>query len=227
MYKLMETFMKYFTLILLLISSSIFADKLPAGAIQLIGPEGVQNLVNEVNPDKELSWIFKDGVLTASKEHIVTTMAVNNFKAHIEFKVVNNLNKKKNKTRGNNGNSGVYIQQRYEIQILNSYKYKDDYQHYDCASIYKFKKPDHIVCKPEGEWQTYDIEFHAAKWQGNKKIANARLTLIHNGVKVHDNVELPNKTGHGKAESPKPLPLRLQYHSNPVQFRNVWIKEIK
>ncbi|EDM25379.1 putative large multi-functional protein [Lentisphaera araneosa HTCC2155] len=219
--------MKLFLSLSLFIASFSFASEKPEGAIQLIGPEGIKNLVNEQNPDQKLSWTFKDGVATAAKEHIVTSMPVNNFKAHVEFKVVNNPNKKKNKTRGNNGNSGVYIQQRYEIQILNSFGHDDDYQKYDCASIYKFKKPDHIVCKPEGEWQTYDIEFYAAKWQGKKKIANARLTLIHNGVKVHDNVELPNKTGHGKKESPEPLPLRLQYHSNPVQFRNVWIKEIK
>ncbi|WDE99464.1 DUF1080 domain-containing protein [Lentisphaera profundi] len=215
---------KYFLLFSLGLSTLLANDK-PQDAIQFIGPDGVSNLVNENEPNKDLSWAFKEGVLTVGKGHVVTSMPVNNFKAHIEFKV--NSRPNKNNKRANDGNSGIYIQQRYEVQILNSHGHDDDYQKDDCASIYKFKKPDHIVCKPAGEWQSYDIEFHGAKWDGDKKIANARLTLIHNGVKVHDNVEIPNKTGHGKKESPEVLPLRLQSHSNPVQFRNFWLQEIK
>jgi hypothetical protein len=219
--------MKLFLSLIFLVASLSCASSKPEDAMQLIGPEGTQNLVNEKNPDQKLTWSFSDGVLTVGEGHIVTSMPVNNFKAHIEFKVVNGPKKKKSKGRGNDGNSGVYIQQRYEVQILDSHGHDDDYQKYDCASIYKFKKPDQIVCKPAGEWQSYDIEFHGAKWQGDKKIANARLTLIHNGVKVHDNVEIPNKTGHGKKETPEAFPLRLQDHGNPVQFRNFWLKEIK
>ena len=99
--------------------------------------------------------------------------------------------------------------------------------HIGCASIYKFKKPDKIVCKPVGEWQSYDIEFQAAKWSNGEKIANATLTLYHNGVLVHNKVEIPDKTGNGKKETPEALPLRLQDHGNAVQFRNFWILEVK
>ncbi|MDD7983941.1 DUF1080 domain-containing protein [Lentisphaera marina] len=219
--------MKFITTFLLLIATCTFASEKPEGAIQLIGPSGTKDLVNETNPKEALTWKFDNGVLTVGKGHIVTNFPVTNFKAHLEFKVINGPKKKKSKGRGNDGNSGVYIQQRYEIQILDSHGHDDDYQKYDCASIYKFKKPDQIVCKPVGEWQSYDIEFHAAQWDGDKKTANARLTLIHNGVKVHDNVEIPNKTGHGKKETPEAFPLRLQDHGNPVQFRNVWIQELK
>lgn len=221
--------MRIFTCLIILLFSNLVASEKPADAIRLIGPNGVNNLVNELKPDDKLSWSFENGVLTVGEGHIVTSMPVENFKAHIEFKVINSpkKKKKKNKKRTNDGNSGVYIQQRYEIQILDSYGHDKDYQHYDCASIYKFKKPDQIVCKPVGEWQSYDIEFHAAKWDGKKKIANARITLIHNGVKVHDNVEIPNKTGNGKTETPEALPLRLQDHGNAVEFRNFWLQEIK
>ena len=221
--------MRFIFCILLFLKIIINASEKPEDAIQFIGPDGVSNLVNEVNPKEKLSWSFKDGVLTVGEGHIVTAMPVNNFKAHIEFKVINSpkKKKKKNNKRTNDGNSGVYIQQRYEIQILDSYGHDKDYQHYDCASIYKFKKPDKIVCKPVGEWQSYDIEFSAAKWKDGKKVANATLTLVHNGVMVHDKVEIPNKTGNGKKETPEALPLRLQDHGNAVQFRNFWLKEVK
>ena len=195
----------------------------PEGAIHFISDKGVQKMVNERKPEEPLYWPVSNGVLTATKGHIVTAMPVKNFKAHIEFNVNNNPEN----PPGNNGNSGVYIQQRYEIQILNSHGKNDNYSHSDCASLYRFKKPDKIVCKPAGEWQSYDIEFHAAKWKDGKKIANARITLYHNGALVHDNVELPNSTGRGKAETPEALPLRLQHHGNAVKFRNFWLKEIK
>lgn len=221
--------MRFIFCILLFLTILINASEKPEGAIQFIGSDGVSNLVNEVNPKEKLNWSFKDGALTVGEGHIVTAMPVNNFKAHIEFKVINSpkKKKKKNNKRTNDGNSGVYIQQRYEIQILDSYGHDKDYQHYDCASIYKFKKPDKIVCKPVGEWQSYDIEFSAAKWKDGKKVANATLTLVHNGVMVHDKVEIPNKTGNGKKETPEALPLRLQDHGNAVQFRNFWLKEVK
>lgn len=207
-----------------IISLSLRADSSPPeGAIHFISDKGVQKMVNEKNPEQALTWVFSKGVLTATKGHIVTAMPVKSFKAHIEFNVNNNPEN----PPGNNGNSGVYIQQRYEIQILNSHGKNENYSHSDCASLYKFKKPDTIVCKPAGEWQSYDIEFHAAKWKDGKKTANARVTVYHNGVLVHDNVELPGSTGHGKAETPEALPLRLQHHGNAVKFRNFWLKEIK
>lgn len=219
--------MKLFLSLSLIFVSILTASEKPTDAIQLIGQDGTVDLVNEKNPEGPLGWVFKDGVLTVGKGHIITKSPVTNFKAHLEFKVINKPKKKKKNKRTNDGNSGVYIQQRYEIQILDSHGHDDDYQNYDCASIYKFKKPDQIACKPAGEWQSYDIEFHAAKWDGDKKVANARLTLIHNGVKVHDNVEIPDKTGNGKKETPQAFPLRLQDHGNPVQFRNFWLQEIK
>ena len=222
----MTKILKSFALLLIALSvgcqSSSINTTPPEGAIKFITNDGVQKMVNERNPDQPLIWGFSEGVLTATKGHIITAMPVKNFKAHIEFNVNNNPEN----PPGNDGNSGVYIQQRYEVQILNSYG-REKYTHSDCGSLYKFKTPDKIVCKPAGEWQSYDIEFHSAQWKDDKKIANARITLYHNGVLVHDNVELPNSTGHGKAESPEALPLRLQHHGNAVQFRNFWLKEIK
>jgi|GEM_PF-3188692 len=193
----------------------------PDGAIQLIGPEGISHLIAEKGGG-ELPWPFKDGVLAVAPESrtsAITDFPLGDFKAHLEFRVF-----EKEGVSGNNGNSGVYIQQSYEIQILNSFERKDKYTYTDCASIYKFKMPDELVCKPAGEWQSYDIDFKAARWDADKKIANAVLSLIHNGVLVHDKVELLAQTGRGRVEAPGLRPLRLQNHGNPVEFRNFWIK---
>jgi len=74
-----------------------------------------------------------------------------------------------------------------------------------------------------GEWQSYTIAFRQPRWNGDKKTENARISVVHNGVVVHDNVDVPRKTGHGQKEAPGPGPLRLQHHGNPVVFRNIWL----
>jgi hypothetical protein len=123
------------------------------------------------------------------------------------------------------GNSGIYIQQRYELQILDSYGLEP--KNNECGAVYTFKAPDKNVCKKPGEWQTYDILFHAARYEDKdgkpEKVQNARITVFQNGVLIHDNVEVPRKTGAGQPEGPKPLPILLQEHGNEVSFRNVWI----
>lgn len=169
---------------------------------------------------------FDQGVLTMSErggDHLITPKTYTDFVMHVEF----NVNHNPDHPRGNDGNSGVYIQQRYEVQILNSHGVsRKDYRKTDAGSLYKFKTPDKLVSKPAGQWQAYDIVFRAARFEGDKKTKDARITVYHNGVLIHDDVVLPNKTGAGKPEGPNALPIRLQGHSNPVKFRNVWIKEL-
>jgi hypothetical protein len=119
-------------------------------------------------------------------------------------------------------NSGVYLQSRYEVQILDSFAQEPLLD--GCGSFYRFRKPDVNLCLPPLVWQTYDVAFTAPRWASdNTKLANARASVWHNGVQIQNDVELENKTGAGKPEEPMPLPTYLQDHGNPVRFRNVWI----
>tara|TARA_R110002049_G_scaffold4601_6_gene32844 strand:+ start:17850 stop:19316 length:1467 start_codon:yes stop_codon:yes gene_type:complete len=120
------------------------------------------------------------------------------------------------------GNSGVYLQSRYECQVLDSFA--QDRLINGCGAIYTFRKPELNMCFPPLVWQTYDIRFTAPRWASDgSKIRNAHITSWLNGVKVQDDVEVPNKTGHGQEEEPLLLPTKLQNHKDPVRFRNVWL----
>jgi len=121
------------------------------------------------------------------------------------------------------GNSGVYVQGRYELQVLDSFGLKGEDN--ECGGIYQIAQPRLNMCYPPLSWQTYDIEFRAPKFETDgKKSSNARITIRHNGVLIHDDLELPRGTPGGVSdERPEPGPLYLQDHGNPVVFRNIWV----
>lgn len=125
------------------------------------------------------------------------------------------------------GNSGCYAQGRYEVQILDSFGATGE--HNECGGIYSVKKPDVNMCFPPLSWQTYDIDFTAAKFDAaGKKTADARMTVQHNGVLIHNDVTIPNATRSSiLEEGPEPGPIYLQDHGNPVRYRNIWIQERK
>ena len=178
-------------------------------------PEGAIILFDGTNTDKWLkAKTTPEGCLIAGT---TTRDKFADFQLHVEFM----HQWKPGDTRGKSGNSGVYLQQRYEIQIINSHGRKP--WKGGCGAIYQFKAPDTNQAKPPNQWQSYDITFHAPRWDGKKKIKDARITVVHNGVKVHDDVEVPRKTGHGRKEEPSPGPIHLQHHGAKVVFRNIWI----
>jgi len=121
------------------------------------------------------------------------------------------------------GNSGLYYQGRYETQMLDSFglEGKDN----ECGGIYSIKDPDVNMCLPPLTWQTYDADFTAARFdKDGKKITNARVTVRHNGVLIHEDVELPRiTTAAPNQESADAGPIYLQDHGNPVRYRNIWV----
>lgn len=119
------------------------------------------------------------------------------------------------------GNSGVYLQRRYEVQILESFALEGIEN--ECGAIYRQRRPDINMALPPLVWQTYDIFLVPAVFSSTgEKIQGAELTVIHNGLPVHYHTLITAKTGAGREEGPEPLPLLLQDHGDPVVFRNIW-----
>jgi 3-keto-disaccharide hydrolase len=143
-----------------------------------------------------------------------------NFALHVEF-----LLPFKPLGRGQDrGNSGVYFQDRYELQVLDSFGLKGENN--ECGGIYTKAKPAVNMCFPPLVWQTYDIDFEAAKFAADgKKTRNAVVTVKQNGILIHDKFEINGSTGGGKPEAATPGPIQLQGHGNPVFYRNIWVVE--
>ena len=128
------------------------------------------------------------------------------------------------KSRGQGrGNSGVYVQSRYELQVLDSFGL--DGKNNECGGFYSIAEPSVNMCYPPLSWQTYDIDFTAARFDENgNKVKNARVTVRHNGVAIHDDLELPHDTPGRNKEGAGPDALFLQDHGNPLAFRNIWVQ---
>jgi Domain of Unknown Function (DUF1080) len=182
--------------------------KPPAGAIVLFAGKSAEAFTNGKMTD--------DGLLVAG---CTSKQKFGDCKVHLEFRLPY-MPEDRGQARGN---SGIYLQGRYEVQMLDSFGLEG--KNNECGGIYETRDPDVNMCFPPLAWQTYDIDYTAAKFDdAGKKTANARITVKHNGVTVHDNVELPKTTrASPKKEGPEPGPIYLQDHGNPVRFRNIWI----
>ena len=129
------------------------------------------------------------------------------------------------------GNSGVFLMDTYEVQVLDCYE-NQTYADGKAAAIYGQYPPLVNACRKPGEWQTYDIVFHRPRFDADGKLLEpARMTVFHNGILVHDNDVLTGPTAH-KARPPYKahadrLPISLQDHGNPVRYRNIWIRDLE
>lgn len=128
------------------------------------------------------------------------------------------------------GNSGVFLMGRYEIQVLDCYN-NLTYPDGTTAAIYGQYPPLVNACRKPGEWQTYDIIWEAPRFEGDRLVRPAIITVLHNGVVVHHHTELLGATGHRNLPTYTPHPpvgpLRLQDHGDPVRYRNIWIRPLK
>jgi 3-keto-disaccharide hydrolase len=173
-------------------------------------------------------WTIRDGYVEVApgSGDIATNDKFGDVQLHIEW-ATPAVVKGEGQERGN---SGVFLMERYEVQVLDSYDNKT-YYHGQAASIYKQHAPLVNASRRPGEWQAYDIVFHAPKFdEQGKVIDRARVTVFHNGVLVQNNVEIYGNTFNDRpalyiAHSSQE-PLRLQDHGNPMRFRNIWIRRL-
>jgi len=187
------------------------------------------NLSQWVDKDgKEPQWEVKEEIVTVVKGAgaIKTKAGFGSVQLHIEWRTPSEI---EGAGQGR-GNSGIFFQDNYEVQVLDSYNNRT-YSNGQAGSIYKQHIPLVNASRPPSEWQTYDIIFKAPSFDANGKLIKAAyLTVIHNGVLVQDHVEVKGSTVYeGQPEYQahnEKMPLQLQEHSNPVSYRNIWIREL-
>jgi len=200
--------------------------KPPEGAVVLFNGKNFNQWKhpNKKEGEDKVKWELVDGAMRVKPRtgSIITRKQFTDVKLHIEFRTPFMPDK-----RGQGrGNSGVYLQGRYEVQILDSYGLEG--RDNECGGIYKVDRPLVNMCAPPTQWQTYDITFRAPRFDSaGKSISKPTLTVVHNGVKVHDKTAVGGSTTAslgGKASEPGPI--YLQDHGNPVEFRNIWLVEL-
>ena len=203
----------------------------PSDAIVLFDGNDLSKWESVKKPGEPAPWKMCEGYFETVKDsgYIRTKKKFGSCQLHIEFatpeKVIGS-------SQGR-GNSGVFLMEMYEIQVLDSYN-NPTYADGQCAALYGQAVPLVNACRKPGEWQSYDIIFHRPTFKNGKVDRKTRFTVFHNSVLVHDNVELQGGTGwmgphavtdyvsHGDKGA-----LSLQDHGNPVRFRNIWIRELK
>jgi hypothetical protein len=167
------------------------------------------------------AWKIEDGILhvVPGTGDIMSKERYTDFYLHLEFRCPD-MPKATGQAKGN---SGVFLQGRYEIQVLDSHGLNIPGTG-DCGAVYHQFAPLVNACKPALEWQSYDVFFRAPR--ADEK-SGPRLTVLHNGRLIHNNIELPGVTGAAIDENiSEPGPLLLQDHSDLVCYRNIWIEEL-
>jgi lysophospholipase L1-like esterase len=199
------------------------AAPVPSDAIVLFGGKDLSAWSNGEN------WRVADGVATVGKGDVRTKQGFGDCQLHVEFRTAADTQGKGQQR----SNSGVFFQDKYEIQILDSFQDGTDqpvtYFDGQCGALYKQQPPAVNACRKPGEWQTYDILFTRPRFKADGSLAKpGRISVLHNGVAIHSDTVIkgdtffhapPSYTAH-----PDALPIRLQDHGNPVQFRSIWVR---
>jgi hypothetical protein len=199
----------------------------PSDATVLLGPGSDGSAWQMSDGGGALTWPLKDGELQSAKGMIETKAQFTDFQLHVEFATPKDV---KGEGQGR-GNSGVFLLGQFEVQVLDSYQNKT-YPDGQAAAMYGQYPPLVNASRGPGEWQTYDIIFTAPRFDNGGKLEKpAVVTVIHNGVVVHNATAYQGPTEHKiiKPYLPETAkgPIRLQDHGNPVHFRNIWIRPLK
>lgn len=173
-------------------------------------------------------WKLEDGSVEAGSGSLVTREAFGDCQLHLEWMAPT----APSGHLMNRGNSGVFLMGQYEIQIFDSHRSHAEHIYPDgqAAAIYGETPPLVNACRAPGEWQSYDIIFTAPVFDGDKLVKPAAVTMLHNGVLVHQNRQIMGPIAHLRIAPYRPhepeLPLSLQGHGSPVRFRNIWIRRL-
>lgn len=198
------------------------------GAVSIQAPADAKILFDGTNLDAWTGseWLVKEGIMIASPKDIRTKDEFRDFQMHIEWRIP-----KDRKVDGQTGgNSGIFIMGKYEVQVLACYENKT-YPDGQAGGMYGQFPPLVNASQPKGEWNSYEIVFKAPRYEGEKVVEPAKLTLFHNGVLLHNAKEYYGPTSHKKLASypknhPEKGPIRLQWHGDPIEYRNIWIREV-
>lgn len=198
--------------------------KPPSDAIVLFDGKDLSRW--QTDSGKEAGWKLVDGAMEVNGTgNLQTRDGFGDCQLHLEWAAPA---KAESESQGR-GNSGVFLMGRYEVQVLDSYKNRT-YADGQAAALYGQKPPEVNACRAPGEWQSYDILFRGPRFEGEKLVSPANVTVFHNGICVHHGVDLLGATAHravAKYTPHEPIaPLLLQDHGNPVRYRNIWIRPL-
>ena len=201
----------------------------PSDAIVLFDGRSLSEWRMADSASRPAKWKVENGYMEVvpGTGAIGTVKAFGDVQLHIEF-ATPTPPKGDSQERGN---SGVYLMGLYEVQVLDSYQNRT-YADGQAGAMYGQYPPLVNASRPPGQWQSYDIFFHGPRFDAAGKVTRpARVTVIHNGVLVQDNVTLTGPTAHQERPPykahPERLPLTLQDHENPMRFRNIWVRELR
>jgi hypothetical protein len=177
----------------------------------------------------DAKWVVKDGYMevVGKTGDIVSKAEFGDMQLHIEWATPAVVQG----TSQGRGNSGIFLQGRYEVQVLDSFD-NTTYFHGQAGSVYKQYAPLVNASRRPGEWQVYDIIYHAPKFDEAGNVSKkARVTVLHNGVLIQDDVEILGSTTNEEVQPavhqhPAKAPIRLQDHGNPIHFRNIWVRPL-
>ncbi|MDO8683185.1 MAG: DUF1080 domain-containing protein [Armatimonadota bacterium] len=215
------------SLIVLGCSLTVFAadlfkgnEAIPSDAIVIFDGKDLSQWVRN-GTDQTPKWIIKDGYMQVRGGSIQTKQEFSSYQLHVEFWLPLMADMKGQ----DRANSGIFMNDAYEVQVLDSYGIEPEAHR--CGAIYSITAPTVNASRPPEQWQSFDMLFYAPKFDDKgSKTANARISMMQNGVWIHNDVEIPNPTACHKCPEKATGHIIVQDHGNPIRYRNIWIRPL-